>query len=350
MKIAITSFYLPSGSKIGVGYMVHYLANQLVQRGHQVTVFSHCGPCEDSLYEVVRVPCGNHLRTFRFAWELRHYDFSGFDVLNAHGDDWFLWGRRLPRHIHTFHGSCLAEMLHATTLPVRTRMGALALCEFGSAFLAGERVAVSANTRRYLPRINHVIANGVDLAAFKPDGGAKSENPSILFVGTLHGRKRGSMLLELFRREIRPVFPKAELWAVCENPIQAEGVHACGRVSRERLIDLYRRAWVFCLPSSYEGFGVPYLEAMACGTPVVATPNPGALEVTCNGRCGWIAPEKELGFALLRVLGEAGLRERMREAGLARAQEFGWDSVCERYERLYLQEEEPEPIREEFAG
>ena len=56
MKIAIISMYLPSGSKIGVGYQVHYLANKLVKRGHKVTVFSQTGPSEDSLYEVVVVP------------------------------------------------------------------------------------------------------------------------------------------------------------------------------------------------------------------------------------------------------------------------------------------------------
>ena len=335
MKIAITSYYLPSGSKIGVGYMVHYLANHLVRRGHDVTVFSSCASCPDSLYEVVRIPCGERLRTFRFAWNLRQIDFTRFDVLNAHGDDWFLWGCKLPRHVHTFHGSCLAEMLHATSWPVRARMGALALCETGATLLARERIAVSANTRRYIPRINGVIPNGVDLARFNPGTGEKSKHPSILFVGTLYGRKRGKMLLEIFQRNIRPALPDAELWAVCEDSLPGENVRNCGRVPMERLIELYRSAWVFCLPSSYEGFGVPYLEAMACGTPVVATPNPGAREVTNEGTCGWVVSEGQLSAALLRVLTEPGLRERMRNAGLKRAGEFSWDAVCERYESLY---------------
>jgi glycosyltransferase involved in cell wall biosynthesis len=334
MKIAITSFYLPSGSKIGVGYMVHYLANELVRRGHSVTVFSHCGPSEESLYRVVQVPCGNRLRTFRFAAALRGYDFSGFDVINAHGDDWFLWGCKLPRHIHTFHGSCLAEMLHASTIAVRVKMAALALCEFGSAFLADERVAVSANTRRYVPRIDHIIPNGVDLAQFTP-GERKSEQPSILFVGTLHGRKRGAMLLDLFQRAIRPTLPEAQLWAVCETPAKGENVRYCGRLALPELIRLYRQAWVFCLPSTYEGFGVPYLEAMACGTPVVASPNPGAREVTRNGACGLLASDRNLGATLLRVLLEPALREALREAGLKRALEFDLTSICGRYERLY---------------
>lgn len=340
MKIAITSFYLPSGSKIGVGYVVHYLANELVKRGHSVTVFSHCGPCEDSLYRVVQVPCGTWLRTFRFAWALRRYDFTKFDVLNAHGDDWFLWGCRRPRHIHTYHGSCLAEMLHASTMAVRVQMAALALCEIGSVFLADERVAVSSNTRRYIPRINHIIPNGVDLDRFSP-GGKKSEHPSILFVGTLHGRKRGAMLLGLFQRVIHPILSEAQLWAVCETPAEGKKVRCCGRVTLPELIRLYRQAWVFCLPSSYEGFGVPYLEAMACGTPVVASPNPGAREVTRDGAFGLLASDEDLGAALLRVLMDADLREQLRKAGLQRAQEFGWGCICERYERLYRGAVEP---------
>ena len=52
MNIAIISLYLPSGSKGGVGYQVHYFANALVRRGHSVTVFSQSGASKDSLYKV----------------------------------------------------------------------------------------------------------------------------------------------------------------------------------------------------------------------------------------------------------------------------------------------------------
>lgn len=347
MKIALTSFYLPSGSKIGVGYMVHYLANALVERGHDVTVFSACPPCEDAQYTTVTVPCGRRLRALRFAWALRRVDFRGFDVLNAHGDDWFLWGRPLPRHIHTYHGACLAEMCHATSARARIRMAALALCEEASTFLAAERVAVSEATRNWIPRIGSIIPNGFDPAHFSPGCEPKSEHPSILFVGTLLGRKRGAFLVDLFQHKIRPALPDAELWAVCEDPIEGGGVHGLGRVPLERLVALYRRAWVFCLPSTYEGFGVPYLEAMACGTPVVATPNAGAREVTCDGRYGWICPEDELGSALLRVLREPALRQTMREAGLRRAREFTWDAVCTRYESLFQPEAAASPRKQQ---
>ncbi len=334
MKIAITSLYLPSGSKIGVGYVVHAFANEMVRRGHEVTVFSQSGASLDSLYEVVVVPSGKRMRTFGFAWNLRRQDFSKFDVLNAHGDDWFLWGCKRPRHIHTFHGSCLAEMLHAKGFTTKLRMAMLALCEFGACFLADELVAVSANTRRYNPFVKKVIPNGVDLRAFRPQG-KKSVAPSLLFVGTMAGRKRGAMLLELFRREIQPRVPEAEFWAVCEEKVEGEGVRWFGRVPEDKLASLYSSAWVFCLPSSYEGFGVPYIEAMASGTPVVATPNPGAREVLGDGEYGELASDERLGKMLLRALTQEPLRERLREAGLKRARDFSWDTVCASYEALY---------------
>jgi len=334
VKIAITSLYLPSGSKIGVGYQVHYLANEFVKRGHDVTVFSQTGRSEDSLYDVVVVPPRKRLRTFAYAWDLRRCDFSKFDVLNAHGDDWFLWGCKRPRHIHTFHGSCFAEMLHASGLTARVRMAALALCEYNSCFLPDELVAVSENTLKYIPMVKRVIPNGVDLTAFAP-GTEKSSVPSLLFVGTMTNRKRGSMLLDIFQKEILPKVPGAEFWAVCEEPVSGPGVRWFGRVSQEKLTDLYRRAWVFCLPSTYEGFGVPYIEAMASGVPVVASPNVGAREVTQEGRAGLIAVDAELGTTITRVLTDATLREQLRAAGLKRSLEFGWDRVCSLYESLY---------------
>jgi glycosyltransferase involved in cell wall biosynthesis len=333
MNIAITSMYLPSGSKIGVGYVVHAYANEMVKRGHRVTVFSQSGPSEDSLYDVVVVPSGEKFRTFGFAWNLRKYDFTQFDVLNAHGDDWFLWGKKLPRHVHTYHGSLIAETLHAKGIKTRLRMAAMALCELGSVFLADELVAVSSNTKRYVPGIRHVIPNGVDLTSFAP--GTKSAAPSLLFVGTMHGRKRGAMLLDVFQREIRARIPAAEFWAVCEEKVEGEGVRWHGRVSKQKLTELYGQAWVFCLPSSYEGFGVPYIEAMASGTAIVATPNAGAREVTCDGKYGVLCADDELGGRIGGLLCDAATRERLAAAGLQRGRDFGWNRICSDYEALY---------------
>ena len=220
----------------------------------------------------------------------------------------------------------------------RLRMGILAACEQQSVLLPDETVTVSQNTRRYIAGIRHVIPCGVDTSRFAP-GGTREDRPTLLFVGTIHGRKRGRWLCEVFQQRVLAALPDAQLWCVSEPPADAanypSSIQFLGRVSEETLTDLYRRAWAFCLPSTYEGFGVPYIEAMASGLPVVATPNPGAVEVLGGGRFGNLAQDHLLGHTLVSVLTESETRRSMADAGLARSRDFSWESVCERYETVY---------------
>jgi glycosyltransferase involved in cell wall biosynthesis len=156
-------------------------------------------------------------------------------------------------------------------------------------------------------------------------------------VGTWAGRKRGRLVAQAFRDAVAPALPTAELWLVAEDvPAGAPTwLRSFGRVSDHALRELYRRAWVFALPSSYEGFGIPYVEAMASGLPVVATANPGARYVTDDGRAGRLVRDEQLGSALLGLLRDTGERERLATAGLARSRDFSLDSVVDSYERLY---------------
>jgi len=328
------SYYLPSGSKIGVGYQVHAFANMLVDRGHTVTVFSPCGPSAGARYRTETVPLAGSNRTFKFALRLRHVDWTRFDVLHAHGDDYWLWRRRVPAHVRTLHGSCLSEARRIQGGRERLRMVLLGLSEILASFVADETVAVSESTRRWLPWVRSVVPNGVDLERFRPR--ERSPDPSLLFVGTYLRRKRGKLLADVFEREVRPALPTAELWMVCEDASPRPGVKVLGRVSDDDLAELYGRAWVFCLPSTYEGFGIPYVEAMASGCPVVATPNPGALEITRNGTLGVIVDDKRLGETLVRLLVSHADRERLANDALAEASRYDLRTVAAAYESVYL--------------
>jgi glycosyltransferase involved in cell wall biosynthesis len=96
-------------------------------------------------------------------------------------------------------------------------------------------------------------------------------------------------------------------------------------VTDDQLIALYRRAHALVYPSRYEGFGLPVLEAMACGTPVIASTAASIPEVL--GDAGMLLdPDDRHGWAtaITNVLDQGPLRERMRAAGLARAREFTW--------------------------
>jgi glycosyltransferase involved in cell wall biosynthesis len=211
----------------------------------------------------------------------------------------------------------------------------LAVCEYGSVYLCDVGVAVSENSRRYLPFVKNVIPNGVDLDRFYPDA-KKSSKPSVLFVGTLRGRKRGEALLRSFTETVIKQIPDAELWAVCDEEVSGPGVRWFGRVPEDVLCELYRKAWVYCLPSTYEGFGIPYIEAMASGTAIVATPNCGALEVLKGGLLGLIVCEAELSRGILQVLQDEKMRTFLETSGIREVRRYHWGRVCSAYEDLYV--------------
>ncbi len=337
LRIAMISYYLPSCSKIGVGYQVHEIANELVRRGHRVDVFSECPPVEGALYALRQIRLDGSFRTFRFATKIRKVDFSGYDVLHAHGDDYWLWRSRGPFHVRTVHGSCFEEALRIHGLKERLRMVLLGFSELAASVVADATVVVSPATRRWMPWVSRVIPNGVDSGRFYPDESRRSQHPVVLFVGTWHGRKRGAELAASFSRDVRPRLNDAELWMVTRDAPSAlpEGVRVLGALSDDDLASMYRKAWVFCLPSAYEGFGIPYAEALTSGLPVVATPNVGARYVTDEGAAGLLVPLEQIGHTLAELLADPARQLQLKNAGLIRAQKFSLASVVDTYEALY---------------
>ena len=105
-----------------------------------------------------------------------------------------------------------------------------------------------------------------------------------------------------------------------------EALRLLGHVDDALLPGLYAGALAFALPSSYEGFGLPVLEAMAAGTPVVAAAA-GALPETC-GDAAVLAEPEAFADALLALLGDGAEQDRLRAAGLARAARYTWDATA----------------------
>jgi len=171
---------------------------------------------------------------------------------------------------------------------------------------------------------------GVDLARFSP-GKRQDECFRVLFVGVLSQRKGLSYLLEGFRRAGVPV---SELllvgapWGNAAPWVNQKGVRIVRWLRNRDLPALYRSADVFVLPSLVEGFARVILEAMACGLPVIVTPNTGAEDVVRDGVEGHIVPIRDpeaIADRLVHLHRDDCARTRMGDRARERAEQFPWE-------------------------
>lgn len=195
-------------------------------------------------------------------------------------------------------------------------------------------MAISRITGRVLPFVKQFIPCGVPLGAYSP-GAEKTPHPSLLFIGDLDSRKRGRFLVNIFVNLIVPSYPKASLTIVGPQKCAAPGVVYAGKLAEEALIEEYRKAWIYCSVSSYEGFGVPLIEAMACGTAVVAIGTAGAQEIITNGHDGLLCADKELPATLIRLITDGALRTDLVSKGLQTAKKYDIRAVARQYRKIY---------------
>jgi glycosyltransferase involved in cell wall biosynthesis len=118
---------------------------------------------------------------------------------------------------------------------------------------------------------------------------------------------------------------------VFSGAADAAGTTLLGRVTDAELRALYENALCLIFPSRYEGFGIPPLEAMWCGCPVLAA-RAGAVPEVCGEAALWFGADGPAtpAAALTRLLDEPGLADTLREAGRARAQQYSWDAAAGR--------------------
>lgn len=208
----------------------------------------------------------------------------------------------------------------------------------------------------------HVVYPGRE-AAFHPRSqaevseflqGRSVSRPFVLFVGTLEPRKNVDVLVRAFGEAARRGF-QGDLvlaggsgWATAaidaalkESPVGGR-IHRMGYVKQEDLPFWYCAADLVVYPSSYEGFGIPVLEAMASGTPVI-TSNRSSLPEVAGDAALIVDPRdiSQLAAAMTRVLASPERRARMSERGLAQARRFDWTVAAERCLSLYQRALDP---------
>jgi glycosyltransferase involved in cell wall biosynthesis len=175
------------------------------------------------------------------------------------------------------------------------------------------------------------------------------DGPYVLFVSTIEPRKNVPSLLqamwqltEHYKENVRLVLAGGKGWlfedafAVVEELKLDSRVHFLGRVSSEDLLYLYNAAEILAHPAFYEGFGLPPLEAMACGLPVVVS-NVASLPEVVGDAGLLIDPHDvdELTVAMWRLLSDSNLREEMQAKGLRQAGRFSWERASRETMAIY---------------
>ncbi|MBN1269573.1 MAG: glycosyltransferase family 4 protein [Kiritimatiellae bacterium] len=187
-----------------------------------------------------------------------------------------------------------------------------------------------------------VIPEGVS-PAFRQDPDARKNNRTILYVGRQDPYKNVTRLIEAFAALRKERVPEAELRIVgphdprypeADQKARELGVTGaitwCGYLEEKDLVKAYQRADVFVLASDYEGFGLPALEAMACGTPVVCS-NVTSLPEVAGDAALMVNPHdtRALADAIARVLTDPALAAELGRKGCEQAARFNWSRTAQ---------------------
>ncbi len=275
----------------------------------------------------------------------------------------FLWPERRARRIVTIHDAfayvCPDE--HDWLDNWRYRLLLPRAARGADAILTDSRHSAN-DLRRYLGMASgrvRVVACGVD-SSFRPvsDRTELSDTlsrlgisgPYLLYVGGINARKNVARLLEAYARirgrhpdlklviAGKPQWKTSDITATYRRLDLEPWVRFTGYVPDTDLPALYGGAEAFVFPSLYEGFGLPPLEAMACGTPAIVS-NTSSLPEVCGDAALQVNPldVEAIAGAIDRILSDHDLADDLRRRGLARAEQFTWERAAREVLRAYEQ-------------
>lgn len=373
MHVAMVNATFPPEE--GIGYYVYNLSQQLLARGHTVTVVCRGDfTTERSRFDGIEVVKAPLIPVYPFHMDLhgvfvnrvlRSMD-AEVDLVHVHEPLTPVVKTDTPM-VSTIHTSViedakqmdqgsLGEFLYSLTARVSSKRIIQSQAD-RSAQIATVATSVAEELADYYGVDDAVVVgNGVNPEEFTPDEADDGER-YLLYVGRLGHRKGIEDLVTaaesvLESNDVRlKIVGKGPLRDKLTEMVRERGiedrVEFLGHVDRDRLVSLYQRATVHVVPSHYEGLPTVLLEAMACGRPVVATAVSGSLDVLVDDTNGVLVPPRSpeaMATALNELLDDPARQERLgraaRETVLA---EYTWEAIADEYERLYREAMEDAP-------
>jgi len=344
----------------GLGRHVYELSSRLAKKGNDVTVVVLKGGGTDiqgvDVVELDFFDLGhsvlNMYGAVPFYLNFLRKNADSFDVVHGHEIIGFpgLLESKVEdfNFVYTAHGVASDHVSRSYLRPVAKLVH---LPDKLNLKYADKVIAVSDNTKEQLlsdygldERKVCRIYNGVDTQKFV---NSCEFGNRIVFVGYLVERKGPQIVLEVFKK-IENSFDDLELVIVGDGRLKAELVRNVkdngledrvffeNDISDEELIDLYSSS-IFVMPSSYEGQGIVYVEAMSCGAPVIGCDNSAIPEMIEDGVNGFLIDRNsaELADALSKILEDEELRERMSSNAMRTSDKFDWNNIVDDTARLY---------------
>jgi glycosyltransferase involved in cell wall biosynthesis len=336
MRIAEVSppwLAVPPSGYGGIEWVVALLADGLVERGHDVTLFatgdSRTKAELEYVFETAPGPKFiNSLWHDALHSHLVYRDVPRFDIIHEHT----VWSGLVAAAlvdvpvVHTLHGTFTPKM-RLIYEQVADRIWF---------------VAISENQRALMPELRYagVVHNGIDTTLYSL---RERKDDFVLFLGRITPDKGPVRAVEAARAAGVPLVMAVKIaspeedehWKKEVEPRLPEGTTVLGEISHEEKADLLSRARALLFPIDWEEpFGLVMTEAMACGTPVIATPRGSVPEVVADGETGFVVPVEsypEAAAEALRRLGEI-------DAGACRAwveKRFSKEAMIAGYEAVF---------------
>ena len=347
MKIVIAAWHLKN-LNVGIGRYARELIEALGrvdQTNHYEILIPHAEhpftARPNMRYRVIRFP----LFRRRFWEQVAPLLVGPYDVLHFPYDSCVAWKR--GKFVATIHD---VKPLLFPVLRARTNLNSRI-----EQWLVGDRwkkldhvITISEHSRRDLlahvplrPEQVTVTSLGLDAERFRPAEHPGERKPYVFCVAGADPTKNVGVLIDAFAtlpEMLRSRFDLILAGDVCKRQdiraaVENHGLSAhttlVGVVSDRELVAYYQQATLFVFPSLYEGFGLPVLEAMGCGCPVICS-NASSLPEVAGDAAVLFDPRDggRLALELSRVLASPALRDELRARGVARAREFSWDRTA----------------------